>query len=109
MMAEARLAAGLLVTALIRRVEEAGGSAMVLARGDAIAGALLIQLADRGVAGALLERTLDPRGRYRWMATGPEEDRRADYLVRRRRGDPDLWVVELDHATAATIVEEIAG
>lgn len=105
-----RLAAGLLVSALIRRVEAAGGSAMVLARGDATAGALLIQLAERGVAGPLLEHTLDSRGRYAWTPTGPEEaGARADYIARRRRSDPDLWVVELDVADAATIVADVAG
>jgi hypothetical protein len=105
-----RLAAGLLVSALIRRVEAAGGSGMVLARGDATAGALLIQLAERGVPGALLERTLDTKGGYAWTPTGPDDaEARADYIARRRRSDPDLWVVELDVANAAGIVAEVAG
>jgi hypothetical protein len=105
-----RLAAGLLVSALIRRVDAAGGSGMVLARGDATAGALLIQLAERGVPGALLERTLDAKGGYAWTATGPDDaEARADYIARRRRSDPDLWVVELDVANAAGIVAEVAG
>ena len=105
-----RLAAGLLVSALIRRIEAAGGNAMVLAKGDATAGALLIQLAERGVAGALLERTLDAKGAYGWTPTGPDDgEARADYIARRRRSDPDLWVVELDSADAATIVEEVAS
>lgn len=104
----ARLATGLLVSALVRRAEAEGGGAMVLARGDATAGALLVQLADRGVPGFLLERLLDPAGRYRWVPTGPGDDQRADYLSRRRRGDPDLWVIELDHPEAARLVEEVA-
>ena len=105
-----RLAAGLLVSALIRRVEAAGGNAMVLAKGDATAGALLIQLAERGVPGPLLERTLDSRGSYAWTVAGPDDaGARADYIARRRRSDPDLWVIELDAADAATIVEEVAA
>ena len=105
-----RLTAGLLVSALIRRTESAGGNAMVLARGDATAGALLIQCADRGVPGPLLERTLDPKGRYAWTPTGPDDvAARADYVARRRRSDPDLWVVEIDAADAAAIVAEVAG
>ena len=107
---EARLAAGLLVSALIRRVDAAGGSATVLAKGDATAGALLVQCAERGVPGALLERTLDPQGRYGWTATGPDDvAMRTDYIARRRRGDPDLWVVELDIADAAQILADISG
>jgi hypothetical protein len=105
-----RLAAGMLVSALIRRAEDAGGTGMVLARGDSTAGALLIQLAERGQPGPLLERRLDPQGRYRWSPTGPEaEVERGDYIARRRRSDPDLWVIELDVADGLALVEEIAG
>jgi len=105
-----RLAAGMLVSALIRRAEAAGGSGMVLAKGDATAGALLIQLAERGQPGLLLERRLDSQGVYRWSPTGPEADAdRGDYLARRRRSDPDLWVIELDVADAMALVEEVAG
>ena len=105
-----RLAAGLLVSALIRRAEELGGSGMVLAKGDATAGALLIQLAERGVPGPLLERRLDAKDDYRWVPTGPDADsERGDYIARRRRGDPDLWVIELDLADAMALVEDIAS
>jgi hypothetical protein len=106
----ARLAAGLLVSALIRRAEEMGGSGMVLARGDATAGALLIQLARRGQPGPLLERRLDATGAYRWSPTGPEAHaERGDYIARRRRTDPDLWVVELDVADGLALVEAVTG
>ncbi len=100
----------MLVSALIRRAEELGGNGMVLAKGDATAGAILIQLAERGVPGDLLERRLDEAGVYRWSPTGPEDvDQRSDYIARRRRTDPDLWVIELDVAEAMTLVEDIAN
>ena len=106
----ARLAAGMLVSALIRRAEELGGSGAVLAKGDATAGALLIQLADRGVPGPLLERRLDAHGAYRWSPTGPEDaEQRGDYIARRRRSDPDLWVLELDVSDGMQLVGDIAG
>jgi hypothetical protein len=105
-----RLAAGMLVSALIRRVEASGGSAMVLARGDATAGAVMIQLADRGVTGALLERQVDLDGDYHWTPIGPADPGALpDYLARRRRSDPDLWIVEIDSADAATLVEQVSG
>jgi len=101
-----RLAAGIAVSALIRRIEAAGGHAMVLARGDATAGAILIAVAARGVTTRLLERTLGADG-YAWTATGPasftEPGALSDYIARRRRNDPDIWVVELDHADAEGI------
>ena len=97
---EPRVAAGLLVSALIRRIEAEGGHAMVLARGDATAGAILLMLADRGVPAALLERIPGADG-YGWRDSGPAEaSDRDDYLARRRRSDPDLWIVELDHPAA---------
>ena len=108
-MAPPRLAAGLLVSALIRRIEAEGGSAMVLAKGDATSGAMLVQLAERGVAGALLERRLGIDG-YEWAATGPADaGERRDYVARRRRNDPDLWIVELDHRRAEQLLREVIG
>ena len=109
----ARAAAGLLVSALIRRVEAAGGHAAVLARGDATSGALLLALAERGMTTGLLERTLTPSGAYGWTPTGPKADALeepgalADYIARRRRMDPDLWVVELDSPEAERIAGEV--
>ena len=106
----ARLAAGMLVSALIRRAEELGGNGVVLAKGDATAGALLVQLAERGVAGALLERRLDETGAYRWAATGPDDaGQRGDYIARRRRSDPDLWVIELDVADGLALIQTVAA
>lgn len=108
----ARLAAGLFVSALIRRMEAAGGGGMVLAKGDATSGAILLVIVDRGETRAVLERTLDERGRYHWTPTGPGEPDHpgalADYIARRRRFDPDLWVIELDGAEAARIADEMA-
>jgi hypothetical protein len=105
-----RLAAGMLVSALIRRVEEVGGNGVVLSKGDATAGAILIQLAERGVSGDLLERRLNQEGAYCWSPTGPANpEERGDYLARRRRSDPDLWVIELDVANGRDIVDQIAA
>ena len=77
----------------------------VLARGDATAGAILLLIVERGVVRRLLERALGPDGNYVWVASGPKSiddpGLLADYLARRRRADPDLWVVELDGGTDA--------
>ena len=111
-MEPARIASAILVNALIRRVEAEGGNGMVLAKGDANAGAILLVLADRGVSGGLRERTLSPAGTaYGWTPTGPPDlgapGALADYIARRRRSDPDLWAVELDHPRAETIATEL--
>lgn len=99
-----------MVSALIRRVQGAGGHAMVLARGDKWGGAILIACAERGQVHTLLERTLDLEGRYVWTPCGPQSSDDPgglqDYLDRRRARDPDLWIVELDIAGAERFAAE---
>jgi hypothetical protein len=110
----ARLASGVVVAALRRRVHSAGGNAAVLARGDETAGAILLAIAERGVTVRLLTRRLDPAGAYVWddialPAVGGDSgsDRVAELVDRARRRDPDLWVVELDIADAQRFADEL--
>jgi hypothetical protein len=107
----ARLSAKVLVSAMIRRVEAAGGHGAVLAKGDAAAGAILLAIADRGATRTLLERAMTPEGGYALVATGPaalaEPGALADYIARRRRRDPDLWVLELDSPEAENIARAV--
>jgi hypothetical protein len=107
----ARLAAGIEVSGLIRRIEGLGGSAAVLARGDAEAGAILLALADRGAFHGFLERALDAGGRYGWRRAGPQnvEDSQeiSHYISRRRAIDGDLWVLELDIAGVERFAAEM--
>lgn len=108
----ARLASGLLVNALVRRVNAEGGSAMVLARGDADAGAILIVVMERGANPQLFERGMGPNGRMALLPSGPAEALEQDVLAywqRRRSRDPDLWVVELDIADAQRFAAEVLG
>lgn len=108
----ARLTSKLLVSALVRRAQAQGGHAMVLRHGDDGAGAVLLLGLDRGRFVALLERALDRDGRYRWARCGPADDdvaARDAYLERRRRQDPDLWLVELDIAEVERFAAEMTG
>lgn len=105
-----RLATGMLVNALIRRAEAAGGGAMVLAKGDATAGAILLLLVERGANPRFVERGLGPDGRPALIAAGPagfEDDTAVSaYWRRRRERDSDLWVVELDIADGERFAAE---
>ncbi|WP_336962020.1 DUF1491 family protein [Sphingobium aquiterrae] len=105
-----RLASHMLIGALIRRAQDAGGFATVLRKGDATSGAILVQCLEKGRETALLERVPDYEGGYRLMPCGPasgaEPQERAHYLDRRRRADPDLWVIELDIAEAERFAAE---
>jgi hypothetical protein len=94
-----RIATHLLVGALRRRVELAGGQAMLLARGEAMGGGVLVLLLDRGERPRFLEPGLGPDGARAMIATGPAEcdSQAADSFWRKRRQyDPDLWVIEVD-------------
>jgi hypothetical protein len=104
----ARLATGALVNALVRRANQAGGFATVLAKGDATAGAVLVVAQHRGQNAKLWERGIGPSGDVELIAVGPEGDSQAqtDYWVKRRRNDPDLWVVELDIPQAERFAAE---
>jgi hypothetical protein len=96
----ARLATSVLVSGLMRKAQGEGGFAAILAKGDANAGAAIVLLSERGEARALLEKILQPDGDYSWQDIGLGSEGAAEearkQIERRRKFDPDLWVVELD-------------
>ena len=102
-----RLTSAMLVSALIRKVASEGGNGMVLVRGDATAGAVLVLVTDRGKTAAFRERGLRPDGSSGWISTGPadldDDDALASYLERRRKFDTDLWLIELDGLSVDSI------
>jgi hypothetical protein len=105
-----RLPSGLLVGAMLRRVNDAGGIGAVLARGDAQAGAILVITLERGVNSGAYERGIGPEGTVQLVRVGPQSGADAadmtDYWRRRRARDPDLWVIELDTASAERFAAE---
>ncbi|MDB5678218.1 DUF1491 family protein [Sphingomonas bacterium] len=98
----------MLVNALVRRANREGGFATVLAKGDATAGAILIIAQDRGEHARAYERGVGAKGDTELLPVGPEgvSQEVTDYWIRRRRNDPDLWVVEVDIAAAERFVAE---
>ena len=108
-----RLTSAMLVSAMIRRVQAAGGFAAVLQRGDDQAGAILVECADRGATQLLLERATDLDGRDHWRMADADPARDADAyrqrLERRRASARDLWIIELDIADAARFAAETIG
>lgn len=109
----ARVASSVLVKAMIRTAESQGGFGTVIASGDPTAGAIAVILAERGQRRLFLERTLQSDGDYGWRDPGSEDGRDEvayDSLVeRRRRADPDLWVVELDVASVERFADEMTA
>lgn len=104
------LPSGLLVNALLRRVNDAGGIGAVLARGDAQGGAILIVACEKGRDFKFLERGIGGSGGIELIATTAENRDDAAgvtaYWQRRRARDPDLWVIELDIPQAERFAAE---
>jgi hypothetical protein len=97
--AEARVKAGLWVSAALRLAFNGGRGGAVLRRGDADAGGILVVL--RGEQGlCVLSQVSVDEGERAWMrATGPQpvaQDVADSYVARQLGRDPDLWVVEFD-------------
>jgi hypothetical protein len=105
-----RLASKILVSALVRRVGQAGGFAVVAARGEDMGGMILIQAEENGRFCGLFERMVDFDGVARLTRCGPpalsDPVTVADYILRRRGNDPDMWVVVLDIADAERFAAE---
>jgi hypothetical protein len=106
-----RLAASLIATSLIRRAESEGGVGTVLAKGDLQAGSILVILNEKGRNQGLLERILQPDGGYKWQPIlGQNIENKDEFerlLARRRSFDPDLWLIELDVASAERFAAEM--
>ncbi len=97
------------VNAFVRAVENAGGSAMVLARGDRDSGIVLLLAIDRDGTVRLFERERDLDGRSRIVQRKPAmagEAALTDYWQARRTRDPDLWVVEAIVAAVEPLAAE---
>jgi hypothetical protein len=106
----ARLASSVLVGALLRRAQDQGGFGAVLAKGDPTAGAIAVILAEKGRKACFLERLLQPDGGYAWQSARQEIENEGEFrsfLERRRKFDPDLWILELDIASAERFAAEM--
>lgn len=109
-MTGARLASSVLAAGLIRLAESQGGFGMVLAKGDETAGAVTVVLLERGGDPRLFERVVQPDGSYAWEETagsGEDEEGIRARLDKRRRIDPDLWIIELDTASSERFAAEM--
>ena len=106
---DARLPAHLEVSGMIRRAESEGGFATVLQRGENDAGTILILTLERGKNAALWERMPQVDGSRPFTLSREEDPENtgdfAEYIERRRRQDPDCWLVELDIVNPGQFIE----
>jgi hypothetical protein len=101
----------MLVSALMRQVQAAGGFAAVIHRGDAVGGAIILDCVNRGERDLVIEKYTDFDGNQGWRLAGPPpgapQEEGDERLARRVKNDPDLWIVELDIPQAERFAAEI--
>ncbi|WP_338331127.1 DUF1491 family protein [Rhizorhapis sp. SPR117] len=95
-----RLTSRMLASALIRRAGQEGGFATIVRKGDEVAGTILLICLERGIETGLFERIPDYAGGYRLVPCGPtgseSQTERTQYIERRTKSDPDIWLIELN-------------
>ncbi|HTJ90296.1 MAG TPA: DUF1491 family protein [Acidocella sp.] len=100
-MGEARIKAGVWVSAALRLGAAGGKPGLVVRKGDADAGGVLVILHGRS-GNVVLSQFRDAQGELAWMrGTGPEpvSDAATDTYVKKQVSyDSDLWVIEFDAA-----------
>jgi len=110
---DARLPAHVEVSGLIRAVESAGGFAMVLQKGERDAGTILVLTTQNGRNTRLWERMPQLDGSRKFSCTREQDDETPreidEYVGKRRRSDPDCWVIELDIENAERFVAPAPG
>ncbi len=107
------LSSDLWVSALIRRAEIGGANAVVVRKGDARAGTVIVKVFDTSTRRArLYVEAFGRDGERLWMQPVESEfEAELDAYVERQRGyDPDIWVVEIeDRQGRHFITERVEG
>lgn len=105
----ARLAPGVWVGALRRRVEAAGGFATVLVKGNPDAGTVLLLLRKENGAISAISMVNTGTGETAWQTIFENrqdtDEQVSQILDKRRQYDPDMWIVELDVADPARFID----
>ncbi|GAN68028.1 DUF1491 family protein [Acetobacter orleanensis] len=95
-----RLRSDIVARALLRQCGQDGRSAMLLKRGDADAGGILVVLLGREDKAVVLSQTRTAAGDAAWLKSSGDTPLSAEktqtYLDRQLRYDPDLWVLEVE-------------
>ncbi|MGO3517193.1 MAG: DUF1491 family protein [Acetobacter cibinongensis] len=99
-MTSPRLKSDFMARAILRQAAQNGQSAMLLRKGDADAGSILVVLLERNGSAVVLSQTRTPEGEAAWLRSSGENPLSPAeislYLERQTRFDPDLWVLELE-------------
>ena len=103
----ARLASGVWVAAYLARLRLAGLAAYVVAKGDPTAGAVVVKIVQsQGRARAMVRRFDFETGARLWQVLAEGAEAEVDAVLQRERGrDRDLWVIDVEDATGAALLD----
>jgi hypothetical protein len=108
---DSRLPAHLEIAAIRRLAESQGGFAAVLSTGERDAGTILVVTIFRGEPARLYERMPQLDGNRPYTLSRQQDaentDEFSDYLDRRKRQDPDLWLIEADVADSERFIASL--
>lgn len=80
----------------------------MLAKGEREAGTILVLTTQHGANPRVYERMPSPDGGRKWHCAFQQDNEMtgqiADYLDRRAKQDPDLWIIELDIANGERFI-----
>lgn len=104
----ARLTADFWVRAYIARLQAAHIPVYVTAKGDPTAGAVMVKLATLDGRARLFQRSFDlMTGARAWVVLSEGAEAEVDAaILRQRRTDPDLWVIEIESREGRTLLDE---
>ncbi len=98
------------VSALVRRCDLEMRQIVVVKKGDADAGSVLLRLDRKHGKYLVLSQSRDAAGNRCWLVvagSGPVDHQDADvYIQKRTATDPDIWVVDIDDYDEGFIPDE---
>ena len=109
MISTPRLKAGIFVRALTRRAEAAGANAFVVRMGSEEAGAVILKISKLDGTCLILNQARAGDGALVWaqpLSGWCEDARAAPWLDKQIKGDPDLWIVEIEDRKGRAFVDE---
>lgn len=100
-MADDRLPTDVWVMAQVRRCNAEAVPAMVVRKGEAKGGIVVLKINQLDQGCRVLSQTRDFDGKLAWLAAFKgelvAESEADDYIGRAVARDPDLWVIEIEH------------
>ncbi len=103
-----RLTADFWVRAYLTRLRLADIPAFITAKGDAVAGAVLVKIATLDGQARAFQRSFDIDLDERvWVVLAEGDEAAVDAVIARQRArDRDLWVIEVEDRAGRTLLDE---